>query len=60
FYINAARKKFQTYKQGVDMCREIIRKYPGTKYEHEARLLLRRVPEDKRGTYNIMDEELGY
>ena len=59
-YINAARKRFQTYKKGVEQCRAIIQKYPGTKYEQEARLLLRRVPEHKHATYNITDEELGY
>ena len=59
FYIDAARKRIQTYKKGVELCRAIIKEYPGTKYEQEARLLLRRVPEHKHSTYNITDEELG-
>ncbi len=58
-FMQLAKKRGLTYKRGVDMCRAIIKKYPGTQYEHEARELLKQVPEHKRGTYNITDEELG-
>jgi hypothetical protein len=58
FFIDAAKKRAQTYKKGVELCRKIIREHPGTKYEREARLLLREVPEPKRKTYKITDEEL--
>jgi len=57
-FINLAKKRAQTYKKGVDLCRVIIQKYPGTKYEDAARSLLREVPEHKRKTYRITDEEL--
>lgn len=57
-FIKMAKKGAQSYKKGVDMCRDIIKKYPGTKYEKEARMLLRQVPENKRNLYGITDEEL--
>ncbi|MEN8126340.1 MAG: hypothetical protein ABFR90_00885 [Planctomycetota bacterium] len=56
-FMNTA-KYVTTYKNGVKLCREIIRDYPGTKYEHEARMLLRKVPENKRHLYKITDDEL--
>jgi hypothetical protein len=58
-FIDAARKRAQTYKKGVEMCRKIIKSYPDTIYEQQARMLLRQVPEYKRSTYSITDEELG-
>ena len=58
-FMKAAKKRVISYKNGVELCRRIIRNYPGTKYEHEARMLLRQVPEDKRKLYKITDEELG-
>ncbi|MBC8378305.1 MAG: hypothetical protein H8E62_03940 [Planctomycetes bacterium] len=58
-FIKLASKRGLTYKRGVEMCRAIIKKYPGTQYEHDARELLKQVPEHKRGTYHITDEELG-
>ncbi len=58
-FIPAGRKNILTSKRGIDLCREIIREYPNTKYEQEARLLLRQVPENERKRYNITDEELG-
>ena len=54
-----ARKGPSTYKNVVEMCRTIIKRYPETVYEQSARELLREVPEHKRGTYQITDEELG-
>ena len=58
-FVSAGRKPVLTSKQGVDYCRQIIRDYPNTKYEQEARLLLRRVPEYERKRYNITDKEMG-
>jgi hypothetical protein len=54
-----ARMPVFNYKSCVDACREIIRDYPGTKYAAEARLLLSKVPEKERATYNVTSEELG-
>jgi hypothetical protein len=49
-----------TPKQGIDMCREIIRKYPDSKYADEARTILRENVDPRyRKRYNITDEELG-
>ncbi len=58
-YVSAGRRPVLTSKKGVDLCRQIIREYPNTKSEQEARLLLRRVPEFERKRYNITDEEMG-
>jgi len=58
-FIRGSRMRIQSYKRGVDMCREIMRDYPGTQYAEEARMLLRQVPENRRSTYNITNEELG-
>ena len=58
-FIDAARKRAQTYKKGVEQCRKIIKNYPDTLFEQQARELLRKVPEHKRATYGITDEELG-
>lgn len=51
--------KFSTPTQGIKACREIIEKYPGTKYAEEARMLLRKVPERYHKRFNITNEELG-
>ena len=58
-YVKAGRKPGLTSKRAVDICRQIIREYPNTKYEQEARLLLRKVPEYERKRYKITDEEMG-
>ncbi len=58
-YVKAGRKPVLTSKKGIDLCRQIIREYPNTKYAKEARLLLRRVPEYERKRYNITDKEMG-
>jgi len=48
-----------TYRKPIDMCRRVIRDYPGTKYEDQAREILRRVPERFHKRYGLTDEELG-
>ncbi|MBE0537154.1 MAG: hypothetical protein IH624_15945 [Phycisphaerae bacterium] len=58
-FIPAGRKTLLTSRQGVNLCRQIIREYPNTKYAQEARLLLRQVPENERRRYNVTDEEMG-
>jgi hypothetical protein len=58
-YMKGSRSGVQSYKRGVEMCREIIRDYPNTKYAEEARHLLRQVPERQRSLYKITDAELG-
>lgn len=58
-FMELARKRGMTYTRGVELCREIIRKYPDTRYEQEARVLLRQVPENQRARYQITDQELG-
>ena len=51
--------RFTTYKKGINMCRQVINDYPNTKYEQQAREILRRVPEHQRKKYRITDEDLG-
>lgn len=58
-FIPAGRKTLLTSKRGIEICREIIREYPNTKYAREARLLLRQVPENERARYNVTNEEMG-
>ncbi|MBN1457858.1 MAG: hypothetical protein JW912_08400 [Sedimentisphaerales bacterium] len=48
-----------SYKKGIDLCRQVIADYPNTKYEQEARVILRGVPERHHKRYNITKEELG-
>jgi hypothetical protein len=53
-------RRLLTPKRGIDICREIIRKYPDTKYSNEARTLLRENVDPRyRQRYNITDEEMG-
>lgn len=59
-YLNLAEKGIPSYSQVVAICRGVIKDYPETQYERQARVLLRQVPEDLRSQYNITDEELGY
>ena len=47
------------YRRPIEMCRQIIKDYPDTKYADEARLLMRQVPERHYRRYDITDEELG-
>lgn len=58
-FMELAQKRGLTYTRGVELCREIIRKYPNTRYEQEARLLLRQVPENQRARYQLTNQELG-
>jgi hypothetical protein len=58
-FMKTGRKHITTYKNGVEMCRKIMRDFPETKYAHEAQILLRQVPENKREQYGITDQELG-
>jgi hypothetical protein len=58
-FMKTGQRRITSYKNAVDNCREIIKKYPGTKYAEEARQLLRQIPENQRSRYNITDEELG-
>ncbi len=51
--------KYTTYKKGVDMCRNILQKYPDTKYAEEARKLLQKVPERYHQRFKITNEEMG-
>jgi hypothetical protein len=55
-----AKKGILNYSQSVVICRGIIRDYPNTEYEQQARQLLREVPEDLRSQYNLSDQELGF
>jgi len=47
------------YRNPIDMCRQVMRDYPNTKYAQEAQMLLRNVPKEHRKMYNLTDEELG-
>ena len=46
------------YKNMVDHCREIIRKWPDSKYAFEAKRLLADIPERYHKMYNITKEEI--
>lgn len=59
FFMNAPRLRVITYKNGIDMCRAIIRDYPDTEYADQARQLLQKIPERQRELYNVTPEELG-
>ncbi len=62
-WAKAQRKKASlpgmTFVGMIKTCREIIKKYPNTNYARQAKELLRQVPEYRRRTYEITDEELG-
>ena len=58
-FIPAGQKRFMTSKNGVETCREILRRWPNTKYSEAARQLLRKIPPDEQKRYNITNEELG-
>lgn len=51
--------RFTTYKQGIELCRKVIRTYPNTKYADQGRQLLRKIPERYRERYNVTNEEMG-
>jgi hypothetical protein len=52
-----ARLPVITYKQMVDTCREIIRRWPGSKYDFMARRALADLPEHYQQMYNITKKE---
>jgi len=58
-FIPSGQKRFMTSKNGVETCREILRRWPNTKYSEEAHQLLRKIPEDEQKRYKITSEELG-
>ena len=58
-FIPSGQKRFMTSKNGVETCREILRRWPNTKYSEEAHQLLRKIPEDEQKRYKITNEELG-
>ena len=58
-FIPLGNKRMMSSKRGVDICREIMERWPGTKYAEEARGLLRQLSETDRRRYNITNEELG-
>jgi hypothetical protein len=47
------------YRNPIELCRQVIKDYPNTKYAQEAQMLLRNVPKEYRKMYNLTDEELG-
>ena len=51
--------RFTSYKKGIVLCRQLLDDYPDTKYEKQARELLKTVPERHRKRYKITNEELG-
>ena len=48
-----------SYKNAIDPCREIIKRFPKTEYADKARELLRKIPERHRQMWNVTDEEMG-
>jgi outer membrane protein assembly factor BamD (BamD/ComL family) len=46
-----------TYKQMVDNCREIIRRWPGSEYAFYAKRALADLSDRYKKMYNITDEE---
>ncbi len=57
-YLKMSQKGILSYSQAVAICRSVIKDYPETQYERQARTLLGQVPEDLRSQFNITDEEL--
>ena len=57
--LKMAQKGILSYSQFIVVCRGVIKDYPGTPYEQQARLFLQQVPEDQRSRFNITNEELG-
>jgi hypothetical protein len=58
-YMKLGKKPGLNYREGVKLCREVMRKYPGSEYADQARELMRQVPDNERAQYGITDEELG-
>ncbi len=51
--------RFTGYKRGIDLCREVMEKWPNSTYAQQARQLLNQIPERYHKRYGITDEELG-
>jgi len=51
--------RLTSYKKGIDLCRQVINDYPNTKYEQQAREILRTVPQRHHKRYGITNEDLG-
>ncbi|MFC1738854.1 hypothetical protein ACFL1G_07400, partial [Planctomycetota bacterium] len=47
-----------SYKQMVDICRQIIELYPDSEYAYKAKRMLGDIPEQYRKQYNITDGEI--
>jgi hypothetical protein len=47
------------YRKPVEICRQVMKDYPNTKYAQEAQMLLRNVPKEYHQQYNLTNEELG-
>ncbi len=60
FFLQAASKRFISYRRGVELCRQVIRNCPNSKNAEAARELLRtKIPEDQRESLGLTKEELG-
>ena len=57
-YLSMAQKGIAGYGQTVAICRGIIKDYPGTQYEVQAKQILGLIPDDQRSQFKITDEEL--
>jgi hypothetical protein len=58
-FMKTGAKHVTTYKRGIELCRQVMKEYPGSEYADKARQLLRQVPENQRSKYGITDQELG-
>lgn len=47
-----------SYKQTIDVCRQIIERFPDTEYEFKAKRIIADIPEQYRSRYNITQEEI--
>jgi hypothetical protein len=60
FFMQAANRKFISYRKGIDLCRQVIKGCPNSENAKAARQLLRdSIPEDQREKYGLTNEELG-
>lgn len=57
--LKMAQKGILGYSQVVAICRDVIKQYPSTPYERQARVLLGQIPKDLHSKFNITDEEIG-
>jgi hypothetical protein len=60
FFIQAANRKFISYRKGIDLCRQVIKNCPNSENAKAAQKILRdSIPEDQREKYGLTNEELG-